>query len=66
MLVCIPENAPLILPSPITTNGIIKYPTNRHIIGANPIALPINDFLDINNNWSINHFYHHVLNQSFL
>ena len=33
---------------PITTNGIIKYPTNKHIIGANPIALPINDFLDIN------------------
>ena len=31
-----------------TTNGIIKYPTNRHIIGAKPTPFPINPFFDIN------------------
>ena len=43
-----PDIELLIEPNPITHSGIIKYPTNRHIIGANPIAFPINAFLDIN------------------
>ena len=47
-VVCIPENAPLMLPKPITHNGRIKYPTNKHIIGANPIAVPIIAFFDTN------------------
>ena len=37
-----------ILVNPINTNGIIKYPTNRHTIGVNPIAFPIIPFLFIN------------------
>ena len=37
-----------ILVNPINTNGIIKYPTNRHTIGVKPIALPIIPFLLIN------------------
>ena len=41
-------NALVILIIPIATSGIIKYPTNKHIIGANPIPLPIIPFLEIN------------------
>ena len=36
------------LVKPITTNGIIKYPTNKQIIGAKPTPLPIKPFLDTN------------------
>ena len=34
-----------ILVSPINTNGIIKYATNKETIGAKPITFPIKPFL---------------------
>ena len=37
-----------ILVNPINTSGIIKYPTNKHTIGAKPITFPIIPFLFIN------------------
>ena len=36
-----------ILVSPMNTSGIIRYPTNTHTIGANPITFPISPFFDI-------------------
>ena len=48
IIVDIVEKVSVILVNPITINGAIRYPTNKHTIGANPIALPINPFLDSN------------------
>ena len=47
IIVDICEKVVVILVSPIATNGTIKYPTNKHTIGANPTTFPIAPFLFI-------------------